>query len=85
MEVIKLEVRISAEPVPDIVWYRNDVELYHCDRHRVMFDDLEKKYGLVIMDAFAEDSGKYRCVARNRVGIAESACVITVQGNPRTP
>lgn len=32
------------------------------------------------MDAYAEDSGKYQCIARNSVGSAETVCNITIQG-----
>jgi hypothetical protein len=79
-EMLRLDVKVEAIPEPEIAWFRDGVELHHSDRFRLMFDDPYKHYSLVIMDAYKEDTGKYRCVASNSVGKAFSECQVTIQG-----
>lgn len=35
---------------------------------------------LTLLEAFPEDSGQYRCVARNKVGETSCVCNLTVVG-----
>ncbi|KHN81711.1 Titin [Toxocara canis] len=78
-EMLKLETKVTAKPAPEITWYRENEELYECDRYKLFFDDRQEKYSLTIINAYAEDSGKYRCVAKNIAGSAESACNIYIE------
>ena len=39
MEVLKLETCVSANPTPEITWYRNNEELPHGSRYTMLFDD----------------------------------------------
>ncbi|KAF8382632.1 ttn-1 [Pristionchus pacificus] len=78
-EMLKLEVRISANPTPEITWYKDGRELIHSDRYRILYDDEEHRYSLTLLNGYAEESGQYRCVARNAVGQEESSCWLNIQ------
>ncbi|VDK50737.1 unnamed protein product [Anisakis simplex] len=78
-EMLELETTVDAKPTPEIVWYRENKELYDCDRYKIKFDDRCQKYSLTIVNAYAEDSGSYRCVATNLAGSAETSCVINIE------
>ncbi|PIO69851.1 immunoglobulin I-set domain protein [Teladorsagia circumcincta] len=79
MELLTLPVKISANPPPEITWYCNEKELQHSVNHRLQFDDDSKEYSLTIVKAYKEDSGEYRCVARNVIGEAESVCCVRIE------
>uniref|UniRef100_A0A0N5ALN6 Myosin light chain kinase, smooth muscle n=1 Tax=Syphacia muris TaxID=451379 RepID=A0A0N5ALN6_9BILA len=79
MEMLRLETCVLANPLPEITWYRNNDELYHGNHHSLIFDDQKKNYSLIVSDAYAEDSGNYRCVAKNSVGVAECSCFVTIK------
>ncbi|PIO69785.1 immunoglobulin I-set domain protein [Teladorsagia circumcincta] len=78
MELLTLPVKISANPPPEITWYCDEKELQHSLNHRLQFDDDSKEYSLTIVKAYKEDSGEYRCVARNVIGEAESVCYVRI-------
>ena len=59
-DMLKMEVKISAVPKPEITWFRGDTEIHHGDRHRLFFDDDQRHYSLTIMNAYKEDSGDYK-------------------------
>ncbi|KAK6029157.1 immunoglobulin I-set domain protein [Ostertagia ostertagi] len=79
MELLTLPVKILANPPPEITWYCDDKELQHSLNHRLQFDDDTKEYSLTIVKAYKEDSGEYRCVARNVIGEAESVCSVRIE------
>ncbi|GMT09123.1 hypothetical protein PFISCL1PPCAC_420 [Pristionchus fissidentatus] len=78
-EMLKMEVRISANPAPEITWYKDGRELIHSDRYRILYDDEEHRYSLTLLNGYAEESGQYRCVAKNAVGESESSCWLKIQ------
>ena len=58
-------------------WYKGDKELSRSEYNITNAD------GVVTMEIGScqpEDSGKYRCVATNALGEAETNCVIIVEG-----
>ncbi|VDM84406.1 unnamed protein product [Strongylus vulgaris] len=59
-ELLTLTVKIAANPVPEIIWYCEDKEIKHSDRYRILFDDEKREYSLIIVNAYAEDSGEYK-------------------------
>uniref|UniRef100_A0A1I7X1V2 Ig-like domain-containing protein n=1 Tax=Heterorhabditis bacteriophora TaxID=37862 RepID=A0A1I7X1V2_HETBA len=86
-ELLKLDVKISANPVPEIIWYAdllrsylfcNDNEIHHSNTYRLQYDDIEGKYSLTIISAYAENSGEYKCVAKNHIGMAQTICYIRI-------
>ena len=62
-------------------WYKGDKELSRSEYNITNAD------GVVTMEIGScqpEDSGKYRCVATNSLGEAETNCVIIVEGENGT-
>ncbi|CAI2354591.1 unnamed protein product [Caenorhabditis sp. 36 PRJEB53466] len=78
-DILKLEVNIQANPAPEINWFRNEVEIEHSQRHRLQFDDGAGNYALTIIDAYAEDSGEYKCLAKNKIGKAHTVCCVRIE------
>ncbi|UMM35968.1 hypothetical protein L5515_008342 [Caenorhabditis briggsae] len=78
-DILKLEVNIKANPAPEINWFRNEAEIEHSQRHRLQFDDGSGNYSLTIIDAYAEDSGEYKCVAKNKIGKAHTVCCVRIE------
>ncbi|NP_001368673.1 Titin homolog [Caenorhabditis elegans] len=78
-DILKLEVNIQANPAPEINWFRNESEIEHSQHHRLQFDDGSGNYSLTIIDAYAEDSGEYKCVAKNKIGKAHTVCCVRIE------
>ncbi|ETN72289.1 hypothetical protein NECAME_13906, partial [Necator americanus] len=78
-ELLTLPVKIAANPAPEIIWYYNGTEIKHSDRYRILFEDEKREYSLIIVSAYAEDSGEYRCWAKNVVGEAQSVCSVRIE------
>ncbi|CAI5451947.1 unnamed protein product [Caenorhabditis angaria] len=78
-DILKLEVNIKANPAPEINWFKNEIEIEHSTRHRLQFDDGSGNYSLTIIDAYAEDSGEYKCVAKNKIGKAHTLCCVRIE------
>ncbi|KAJ1359849.1 hypothetical protein KIN20_018667 [Parelaphostrongylus tenuis] len=78
-ELLTLNVKITANPPPEITWYRDDHEIQHSAQYRIQFDDDTLEYSLTIVKAYAEDSGEYKCIAKNLIGEAESVCTVRIE------
>ncbi|VDM54489.1 unnamed protein product [Angiostrongylus costaricensis] len=78
-ELLTLSAKIIANPPPEISWYRDDHEIQHSANNRLQFDDETLEYSLTIVKAYAEDSGEYKCIARNSIGKAESVCNVRIE------
>uniref|UniRef100_A0A158PAH3 Protein kinase domain-containing protein n=1 Tax=Angiostrongylus cantonensis TaxID=6313 RepID=A0A158PAH3_ANGCA len=78
-ELLTLSVKIIANPPPEINWYRDDNEIQHSANNRLQFEDETLEYSLTIVKAYAEDSGEYKCIARNPIGEAESVCNVRIE------
>lgn len=78
--VLRLEAKLDAEPAPEIIWYKEDMELEHGHHCRMMYDDDQKIYSITIIDTYTEDSGDYKCVASNPCGSASSICKVKIIG-----
>lgn len=67
---------ISAEPPPQVTWFR-DGEVLH-DPDLYIFDSRRDEYSLLIHDVLMEDGGVYECHATNTHGVASSVATLTV-------
>ncbi|CAH1249861.1 OBSCN [Branchiostoma lanceolatum] len=75
---VRLEVRISGVPTPDIKWFREGAEIQSSHDFQIVREgDLA---ALVIREAFPEDSGKFSVMASNSVGRATSAAHLVISG-----
>nr|XP_014343773.1 PREDICTED: striated muscle preferentially expressed protein kinase isoform X2 [Latimeria chalumnae] len=62
----RFAVVVEGKPVPDILWYKNDVLLVESSHLTFVYDDNE--CSLVILSTTTEDNGVYTCVAKNPAG-----------------
>ena len=71
--------KVFGVPEPDIIWYRDNVELKLGDRLSLDYDE-EGVCTLLIRDVAMEDVADYTCKATNDVGEATTAASLVVQG-----
>jgi len=67
---IKLPIRVTGLPHPELSWYHND-KLIREDDHVKIKRDGDIAW-LLVKNCKPEDTGMYRCTARNREG--EDTC-----------
>nr|CDJ96599.1 Immunoglobulin I-set and Fibronectin domain containing protein [Haemonchus contortus] len=79
-ELLRLNVKVTANPPPKIVWYHDGEEIHFGDHYRPQYDDEKRNCYLSIMNVQRTDSGDYKCVARNVVGKAQCVCSVRVEG-----
>ncbi|XP_074917500.1 striated muscle-specific serine/threonine-protein kinase-like [Chelonoidis abingdonii] len=65
-ETPRFAVVVEGKPLPDIMWYKDEVLLAESNRLTFVYDDSE--CSLVLLGATACDSGVYTCTARNLAG-----------------
>ena len=71
--------KVFGVPEPDIIWYRDNVELQLGPRHSLDYDE-DGVCTLLIRDIKMEDIGDYTCKATNDGGMAMTAAPLIVQG-----
>lgn len=76
-DTIVLKAKVTGNPVPDIIWLRNNKPLQPSDRIQPEFDG--ENLTLTIFKADSEtDSGDFKCIASNIVGKASHGSQVTV-------
>ncbi|XP_075904711.1 striated muscle preferentially expressed protein kinase-like isoform X3 [Nelusetta ayraudi] len=80
-ETCRLAVVVEGKPDPDILWYKDDVQLSESSRYTFVFDDPE--YSLVILNACPDHSGVYTCTAKNLAGANSCKAELTVHTEPK--
>ena len=60
-----------------VIWYHDNQLVKESKDFELVFEG--DRCSLVIREVYMEDSGVYRCTARNAKGNAESCCRITVE------
>lgn len=73
---INIKCEVDGSPSPNITWYLNDQELYSSGRIQIV----ENEERLIIRGATPEDSGEYKCLARNEYSHASHTEKINVEG-----
>ncbi|XP_045052183.2 titin isoform X1 [Desmodus rotundus] len=76
-DFIVLECLLSGEPKPMVAWFQNGVPL--TQNQKFQFEEVNCSHRLYINDVDVQDSGKYKCVAENNSGTAESVSYLTVE------
>ncbi|XP_049297366.1 titin-like isoform X6 [Anopheles funestus] len=75
---IKLPARVTGNPVPEILWLRNNNTLLPSKRVKQAYDG--ESIELQINNADSEqDSGNYKCIASNTIGKASHGARVTVE------
>nr|XP_057938837.1 striated muscle preferentially expressed protein kinase isoform X1 [Doryrhamphus excisus]XP_057938838.1 striated muscle preferentially expressed protein kinase isoform X1 [Doryrhamphus excisus] len=75
-ETPRFVVVVEGRPIPDILWFKNDVLLSEGSHYTFVYDDNE--CSLVVLNACQEDSGVYTCTARNLAGSVSCKAELTV-------
>ncbi|KAG7261538.1 hypothetical protein CRUP_000349, partial [Coryphaenoides rupestris] len=75
-ETPRFAVVVEGKPVPDILWFKNDVLLAESSHYTFVYDDNE--CSLVVLNTCLEDSGVYTCTARNLAGSVTCKAELTV-------
>ncbi|XP_006867904.1 PREDICTED: striated muscle preferentially expressed protein kinase [Chrysochloris asiatica] len=65
-ETARLAVVVEGKPLPDVMWYKDEVLL--AESSHVSFVYEENECSLVVLCAGAQDGGVYTCTARNLAG-----------------
>uniref|UniRef100_A0A8C5G3D9 Ig-like domain-containing protein n=1 Tax=Gouania willdenowi TaxID=441366 RepID=A0A8C5G3D9_GOUWI len=76
-ESVTLECQISGQPAPAIMWFREDYKIESSIDFQISF--LSGCARMVIREAFAEDSGRFKCTATNEAGTVSTSCYLLVQ------
>ena len=70
-------MRVLGTPKPSVQWYKDDLELFSCDRLELRE---EEEGGVVVLKgARMSDSGVVKCVAANKLGRAVSTAQLTIE------
>ncbi|XP_045909554.1 striated muscle preferentially expressed protein kinase [Micropterus dolomieu] len=75
-ETPRFAVVVEGKPIPDILWFKNDVLLSESGHYTFVYDDNE--CSLVVLNARPEDSGVYTCTARNLAGSVSCKAELTI-------
>ncbi|XP_069010905.1 striated muscle preferentially expressed protein kinase isoform X1 [Embiotoca jacksoni] len=75
-ETPRFAVVVEGRPIPDILWFKNDILLSESSHYTFVYDDNE--CSLVVLNARPEDSGVYTCTARNLAGSVSCKAELTV-------
>lgn len=79
-ERVIFEAIYSGNPVPDVVWYRNDKLLMNTDNLKVKLFEEEKRTALTIFEASPDDEATYVCKATSDIGLAVTKAKLSVSG-----
>ncbi|GFS02464.1 titin, partial [Elysia marginata] len=78
-EPVRFCCTIKGRPHPQVTWYRNN-QLVKPSKYFRMDSTMEGIHTLTIMEAFPEDAGTYKCVARNKAGEVTVVTQLKVHG-----
>ena len=75
---VVLTCAVSGNPAPHVSWFHNGKNIDKSTDFAISFNDHTGVGELVIVDCMNDDQGRFKCVATNQVGSAESECQLTV-------
>lgn len=73
------QVKVLGTPKPSIQWYKDDTEIFACERIEMREED--EGGSVVLKEARLSDSGTIKCVASNILGRCTSTAVFSIEGN----
>uniref|UniRef100_A0A0N4ZQ49 Titin n=1 Tax=Parastrongyloides trichosuri TaxID=131310 RepID=A0A0N4ZQ49_PARTI len=87
-EIVILDCIVKAKPEPEIIWYKEEVLIR--EDYRISLRYIGDHCTLTIRNCCFEDSGLYKCLARNVNGETTNFCRVTVHKKnrsipPKTP
>lgn len=79
------EVRVTAQPDPEVEWYLRKMRINSEGKYTVNEDTDRKRYSLTIARCLREDSGQYRCVVKNSAGEVTCSAELKVSDRVYAP
>lgn len=74
---IKLEVKATGQPMPEIKWYKESEEIVPSEEYQIeTFDDGTSF--LIINEVYPDDSGEITCEASNSIGRATTKTIMHI-------
>uniref|UniRef100_A0AAF5HXT5 Uncharacterized protein n=1 Tax=Strongyloides stercoralis TaxID=6248 RepID=A0AAF5HXT5_STRER len=83
-ETLILKCQVSGNPMPDLRWFKDGVEVHKSDRVTLRLS-LDGTASLRILDSKKDDTGKYSIIAKNDFGEKESSCNASVLDESEIP
>uniref|UniRef100_T1IIA6 Muscle M-line assembly protein unc-89 n=1 Tax=Strigamia maritima TaxID=126957 RepID=T1IIA6_STRMM len=81
---LKLQAHVTSNPIPDLVWKKDDVPLSPSDpRLSICFDG--DRISLEVKKSNPNDAGKYECSLTNPHGTSASTCEVQVKKLAKLP
>ncbi|XP_015282388.1 PREDICTED: striated muscle preferentially expressed protein kinase [Gekko japonicus] len=80
-ETPQFAVVVEGKPLPDIMWYKDEVLLTESNHLSFVYE--ESECSLVVLNTTEQDSGVYTCTARNLAG--EVSCKAELVVRPAVP
>lgn len=78
-EVVKLEVKVTGKPKPQVKWFKQGEELFPSEEYQMEnFEDGTSV--LVINNVYEDDTGDITFEAHNALGVAITTTELTVEG-----
>ena len=79
---VVFEVDLLADPVPSIVWYKENTVLNAGGRYTILTRTDGRNYSLLleISDVTTSDGGTYKVVAKNTLGEANANLTLNLEG-----
>lgn len=75
---VTLSCVVSGHPTPTVSWYHNDRNVDASADFSISYDQATGRCRLAIVDCMTRDQGRFKCVARNAAGSAETQCMLSV-------
>lgn len=76
-ESVEMTVEVTGKPMPEVEWYHYNTNLRKTNK--IDFKVTDNRFTLVLVDLSKDDSGMYRCVAKNKAGQASRSFDLEVQ------
>lgn len=83
-ETIWLKAFIAGQPLPNVTWFHDSVEIYPDERHEIKISDSGECL-IKVNEAKRTDRGEYTVRATNKVGAEEASFLVTVTDRPVPP
>lgn len=78
-ESTRLNVRVAGNPLPTVEWYKDRTKIENEGRFKLIDDEQEDLFSLVIEDVSKEDADMYKCVAVNEAGKSTCTAELSVK------
>lgn len=76
-ERLVLSSVIGGSPVPTVTWYKNEKVI---ETEEIFYENRITKY--TVEETTVETQAEYKCVAKNKVGTAETRCNVVIHEKP---